>query len=336
MKASLYILTALCLLTYWAQATPTDSLIIQFANKTRVVIHAPDKKGIQLLTGYDLNKIIREMGLKLDSIPNGKTFVINERDGKRYLSDTTLVITRRNGNVSVEVRTDKTVSGSDTVVEKKTVYDRVKSRSRSNDLKIKTDFLIGLNTWIPQGGASILANQNGKPDLQPLGSRFFAINFYRNPTLVKGKSVRLSVRYGLELAWNNYMFEENIRAGKGATQVQFNPVVESLKKSKLTVATVQLPVIPQVSFYDTEGRKTFHIGLGGFIGYRIDSYTKVKYQNNDKNRDHANFYLNDLQYGVAANIGLLKTDFFVKYNLNTVFRTNQGPDLHTISFGISL
>ena len=335
MKARLYILTVLSLLSYHAPGSPTDSLIIQFANKTRVIIHAPDKKGIQLLTGYDLNRIVREMGLKLDSIPNGKTYTIDDHDGKRYLRDTTLIITRRSGSVSVEVRT-KNPANRDTIVEHKTVYERVKSRGRSADLKIKTDFLLGLNTWTPQGTSSILANQNGGPELQPLGSRYFAINIYRNPTLVRRRSVRLSLRYGFEIAWNNYMFEENIRAGKGVTQVQFNPVVEPLKKSKLTVTAVQLPVVPQLTFYDADGRKTFHIGIGGFIGYRVDSYTKVKYQNNDTNRDHSSFYLNDLQYGLAANIGLLKTDFFVKYNLNPVFRTNQGPDVHTISFGISL
>lgn len=330
-----YSLTLLTVYCFAAQllANPADSLVINFANRTKLVIHAPDKKGIQALTAYDLNKIVREMGMKLDSVPNGRTYVIDEKNGQRYLKDTVLVVTRKGNNVNVIIESNRP-DNIDTIGSSSITYQKVRKRVSDSGLKIKTDFQIGLNTFISQ--SALPAYPNGVYDLTPLGSRYFAINFYRNPTLIKGKSARLSVRYGLEVAWNNYMFEENIRANKGATAVEFAPVMESLKKSKLTVATVQLPVVPQVSFYNDNGKKTFHIGLGGLIGYRIDSYTKVKFENNDKRRDHSNFYLNDLQYGLVANIGLLKTDLFVKYNLNSVFRTNQGPDLRTISFGISL
>ncbi len=334
MKTCTALLISLYILTQPTQAATVDSLIINFANRTKIIIHAPDKKGIQLLSQYDLNRIVRDMGLRLDSVPAGKTYLINEHNGQRYLTDTTLIIRHKDGSVRIEINTNRELS-YDTAKTTERRYQRTIGHSRTNDSKIKTDFMLGLNTWIPQA-ASLPGNQGVAPDLKPLGSRYFAINIYRNPTLIKGRKARISIRYGLELAWNNYMFEENIRAQKGTDQILFSPVVESLKKSKLTVATIQLPIMPQVNFYNADGRKTFHIGLGGFIGYRIDSYTKVKYQNNDKNRDHTNYYLNDLQYGVATNIGLLKTDFFVKYNLNSVFRSNQGPDMHTISFGISL
>lgn len=310
---------------------PADSLVINFANRTRLVIHAPDKKGIQGLVAYDLNKMIREMGLKLDSIPAGQTYIIDEKNGQRYLKDTVLVVTKDGNDVNILINGNETQK-EDTI----TTYTYTSQKSRTSDsgLKIKTDFHIGLNNWISQN--QTMMYQNGIYDLKPLGSRYFAINFYRNPTLAKGKKVRLSIRYGLEIAWNNYMFEENIRANKGVTAIEFAVVNEPLKKSKLTVATLQLPVVPQLSFYNESGRKTIHIGLGGFLGYRVDSYTKVKFENDDKRRDHANFNLNDFQYGLIANLGLLKTEFFVKYNLNSVFRTNQGPDLRTITFGISI
>lgn len=315
-------------------ANPSDSLVINFTNRTKLIIHAPDKKAIQALTGYDLNKIIREMGMKLDSVPNGRTYVIEEKNGQRYLKDTVLVVTRKGNDVSIVVNGSQPTK-SDTVRRDEKANQRQRKESNSSSsTKVKTDIQIGLNNWISKSTSPVYPSD--VYNLRPIGSRYLAVNFYRNSTLVKGRSVRMSIRYGLELAWNNYMFEENVRAGKGINAVEFNPVTELLKKSKLTVTTIQLPVVPQFSFYNADGRKTFHLGVGGFVGYRIDSYTKVKYQNNEKNRDHSNFYLNDFQYGLVANIGLLKTDFFVKYNLNSVFKTNQGPDLRSISFGISL
>lgn len=318
----------------FATANLADSLVINFANRTKLIIHAPDKKAIQVLTGYDLNKIIREMGLKLDSIPDGRTYVMEERNGQRYLKDTVLVITRKGNDVSITVNSNQYPKTDTTSREVKMEQRPKKGGSSGSGTKVKTDIQIGLNNWI--AGSASSAYISNSYVLRPLGSRYFAINFYRNPLLIKGKSARLSIRYGLEIAWNNYMFEENIQISKGANAIEFLSVPESLKKSKLTIATLQLPVVPQLNFYNKGNKKSFHIGLGGFIGYRIDSYTKVKYQNDDKKRDHSNFYLNDLQYGIVTTIGLLKTDLFVKYNLNSVFRTGQGPDLRSISFGISL
>lgn len=88
-------------------ATPVDSLVIRFANRTRMVIYAPDKAGIQALSNYDLNKIVREMGMKLDSVPGGQT-AISQQDGDRFLKDTVLVVTKKKNGVTI------VINGSDT------------------------------------------------------------------------------------------------------------------------------------------------------------------------------------------------------------------------------
>lgn len=335
MKALILTITTLCLLARSGQAMPKDSLVINFANRTKLVVYAPSKKGIQALSGYDLNKIVREMGMKLDSVPNGQTYIrIDEQTGQRYRKDTVLVVTQKGSNLNVSLNASQDFRNDTTENTERGVYQRFRNRRKNSDLKLKTDFLIGLNNWISQRSSPLYSRDDWK--LRPIGSRFFAVNLYLNPTLARSKTVKLSLRYGLELAWNNYMFDKDIRLEKATSQVVLTPASEPLKKSKSTVTSILLPVMPQLSFYNNEGRKTFHIGLGGFIGYRLDSYTKVKYQNNDKDRIHSNYYLNDLQYGLAANIGLLKADLFVRYNLNNIFQTDRGPDLRTLSFGISI
>ncbi|MCY7359854.1 MAG: hypothetical protein LH609_20870, partial [Rudanella sp.] len=99
MKRNITLTTTLLLLmvtTLPTIANPTaDSLIIQFANRTKVVIYAPNREGIKALSKYDLNKIVRDMGMRLDSVPNGQTSIsIDSREGGRYLRDTVLIITR--------------------------------------------------------------------------------------------------------------------------------------------------------------------------------------------------------------------------------------------------
>src|SRR5205823_3086637 len=98
--------------------------------------------------------------------------------------------------------------------------------------------------------------------LKPLGSRYFAISAGAMPTLIRSKYASLKLYYGVEVAWNNFMFEDNKIAEKGATGISFTDAGRELQKSKLTVCTLGIPVVPRVTFYDSDGRKVCHIGFG--------------------------------------------------------------------------
>ncbi|MDB5243095.1 MAG: hypothetical protein JWP57_3720 [Spirosoma sp.] len=313
-----------------ASTNPTDSLVIRFANRTRMVIYAPDKAGIQALSSYDLNKIVREMGMQLDSVPGGQKAI--SRDGGQYLKDTVLVVTKKKNGVTIIVKGSGDTTQRDSARNRRD-YTRTAVRRGVNSFKSGIDFQVGLDTWIRRANQGL--GNLASPDLLPLGSRYLSIAFSQRPTLVDGKRAKLSLYYAVEGAWNNYMFQDDILLQKGPSSVLFTPSAESLKKSKLTTFSAQLPVVPRLSFYNAAGRKVFHIGLGGFVGYRLDSYTKIKRQNDDKSREHSNFYLNDFRYGLVGHLGILKTNLFVKYDLNPVFQAGKGPDVRTLSFGIT-
>lgn len=332
-----------------ARQTSGDSLIIQFANRTKMVIYAPDRDGIRNLSKYDLNKIVREMGMKLDSVPNGQTSIsIDSKDGSRYLRDTVLVITtnkdEKGGSIRIIYRGDGKSKNDSTITvreaAKEYAKEQIKRKKKSgSDFGVKTDFLIGLNTLITQ--TETAPYNSDSYALRPIGSRFFGISFGQRPTLVKGKNARLSLHYALEVNWNNFMFDNKVTVRRGASlqmpeRIEFAPIQEQIDKSKLTIANLQLPVVPRITFYNTNGRRAGHIGLGGFVGYRIDSYTAIKYGRRNKVRDHDSFFQNDLRYGLMAHLGIGKTGFFVKYDLNPIFKTGQGPDVRALSFGISL
>ena len=80
-----------------------DSLIVQFGNNTRLIIQAKDKDGILSLRQYDLNKIVRDMGAALDSSDKETYIYINEQNGRKYLKDTVLVISRKDGEVKITI-----------------------------------------------------------------------------------------------------------------------------------------------------------------------------------------------------------------------------------------
>lgn len=327
-----YILfTCLILKSLYALCTPADSLIIRFGTKGRIAVYAPTKDQLKGITKYDLNRIVKDMVTKLDSVPEGQVYVIDEEDGSEYRRDSVAVVKKTGRSLTIRIGRGK--NGKDT-----TDYYRERTRETSNsnrsNWKVNTDFHLGLNTWAGGPGAQVY---NGNSyELDPLGSRYFAISATQNPAIVRTSRFRLSIRYGLQVAWNNFMFQEGIVVRKGPTVVLFEPYPTPLTKSKLTVSNLEIPLVPQFSFYNSARKRAFNIGVGGFVGYRIDSYTKIKQENGNKFHDHAGFYLNNFQYGVLGNIGLANLNFFVKYNLNTSFQSGQGPTVHPLSFGITI
>ncbi len=117
-------------------------------------------------------------------------------------------------------------------------------------------------------------------------------------------------------------------------------------KSKLTATYLNASLIPLLDFggnrrkstlFDDHGSDSFRIGVGPYVGYRIDSYSKQVYKDGEKrsNRDHDNFYLNNMRYGLRAQIGFNDIDLFINYDMNELFAAGKGPQLNAFSFGVT-
>ena len=321
-----------------AFTNPADSLVIRFANRTRMVIYAPDKAGIQALSNYDLNKIVREMGMQLDSVPGGQAAI--SRNGDQYLKDTVLVVRKKKNGVTITINgsgdTIRTDSDRNNRDDSDRDYERARRRKREGD---GWDFSfdgggLGLTNFVQRN--TVPGYSEESYSLRPLGSRYVSVALGVMPTIIRGKRASLKLYYGVELAWNNFMFENDVIPEKTPGGIAFTDAGRDLKKSKLTVCTLGIPVVPRVTFYNSQNRKVCHIGLGGYANYRIDSYRKIKELDGDKDRRHSNFDLANYRYGLMAHLGIGKTDFFVKYDLSPVFKEGKGPDVRAVSFGFGL
>ena len=92
-------------------------------------------------------------------------------------------------------------------------------------------------------------------------------------------------------------------------------------------------------FFDGDHYESFRIGIGPYVGYRIDSYSKNVIEvdgEKHKDRNHENFYLDNFRYGLRLQIGFRDTDLFFNYDLNELFTAGKGPKLNAFSFGITL
>ena len=248
--------------------------------------------------------------------------------------------------VTVEENTDG--SGNDRVsvrVGSSAKSDSVRTAERKAKQEEKANRAVHSNFDIDLGLNALTNKQrdlNGNAlDLRPVASRYISLNWHYDIRLGR-KGSALFLRTGPELAFNNYMLDNNYQFVNlnGITVLQKPAEVgRNLEKSKLSVSSINLPLMPMLSFQDRKGHDSFRIGAGGFVGYRLGSHTKLKYEDDGstkKDKDRGSYNLEDFQYGVQGTIGIRSIDLFAKYNLNNVFKDNRGPQAQTISFGLSL
>ena len=70
-----------------------DTITINFGNQSKIVIYLSDKSDLQALQNYDINKMLEDLSISIDTIENDvKVLKIEDVTGTKYLEDTTIVI----------------------------------------------------------------------------------------------------------------------------------------------------------------------------------------------------------------------------------------------------
>lgn len=247
----------------------------------------------------------------------------------------------KDGNEEVHVSFNGVVVKDGTEETKVVWRDTTRVNRRTQGYGSRTGFNIylGLNAFSNTG--SIGGQYNSKDfELSPFGSRYFGFGWTRSTYISKGQSAALKLSYGLEFSWYNFMFENNRYIVKGANNIEFKDYVDNngqpvdLSRNKLTVAYINLPIMPYVAF--KRGSAVSYIGAGGYVGYRLDSYTKTKEdKSGDKAWNHSSFYINNVRYGLAFELGLKDfPDLFFNYDLTDLFQTGRGPKVGGLNFGV--
>ena len=320
-----------------------DTLIVQFGNNTRLIVQAKDKSEIRNLKQYDLNKIIRDLGATLDSSGKETYIYINEQNGRKYLKDTVLVVSRKDGEIKISINDSPSSSSTEKKEEK---YEKDNDASSSHDdgkitrsvtRRYKSprngfDVLVGLNTYAQN---TPLAYNKEDYDLLPWGSRFVSLSWVRGAAISRGKDASLGLDLGVDVAWYNLMFDGNNTVRKDANAISFPTASKDLHKSKLTAAYINLSLMPTLAIH--RGPISY-FSAGMYAGYRLDSYTKTQETRKGRSeRIHSNYYLNNFRYGFGAELGIRHfPDLFMQYDLGELFQTNKGPAARMISFGIRL
>ena len=204
--------------------------------------------------------------------------------------------------------------------------------------------LNGLSGEVPQINLAIYPMYYLQTDseLKPFSSRYVSVEFSESLTLVKGKKSAFRLGLGISFDWYNFMFDHNRLVQKANQGAIFQPKFDAqrneiaLSKNKLTISYINIPIMPHVVFNKNSGVQM--IGLGGYVGYRIDSWTKsIEEKTENLHRVSSNFNLNQFRYGLRAEFAFKKMpSLFFNYDLSPLFEKNSSPNLTGFSFGIRL
>ena len=299
-----------CAMTAQAQ----DTLKVELGGN-KIIIIAKDKDGLKNLSQVDLNKIVAEAIKKADS---------TRTNDKTKTTEPTVIVYQPNDDFNNYYESE---------YGKRDLRKRRYRRGRSY---VRNYFAVdlGFNNYLENGS---FPDETGKNyGLGAFGARYISVGWYRRTSFFRSP---LYLTVGLEVSWNNYMFQNNTYITQDSTGVQFrdyaaNNAGATLDKSKLTAIYANIPLLLGFKFRNEYGRTTFRFDVGGYVGYRLDSYAKIKPSGAGTQRPHNKYYLNNVRYGLMTHLGFRGFLLFAKYDMNNLFVTDKGPELNSFSFGV--
>jgi hypothetical protein len=317
-----------------AQIKPADTVVIRVGEASKIVVTVQHKKDLETMKQYDFQKLMTALLAKLEA----KDTAANLAPASEYLNQQPppeTNITDENEDTTEEVYYPR---------ERVTTYTGRGERRYRRRTYHSINFDLGTNNYLSNG--KFPDQDNSLYTVKPWGSWYVGINSTQR-TRLTGK---FFVEWALGVSWYNFKFQDQQTIlSKDENSVIFSSDSRDadFKKSKLTATFINASLVPMIdfggnrrkpSFFDGYNASSFRIGAGPYVGYRIDSYSRQVFtEDGDKRkpRNHDNFYLNNLRYGLRLQVGFDDVDFFFNYDLNELFIENKGPQLNAFSFGVT-
>ncbi|GAA4358100.1 hypothetical protein GCM10023185_23320 [Hymenobacter saemangeumensis] len=220
----------------------------------------------------------------------------------------------------------------------KTPADTTRKKNKGEKHRVELRFDFGLNTLVNRETNAT----GGVPSLSTWGSNYVNVGLDYVFPLFTHKHTRMAFTLGPQLSFNDLELRGNEVwvERNGRTLAERAPNDVQVDKARMLVTTLNMPLMLHLRLRNARGKNTLSVGAGGFAGYRLSSSSLVEYTlagSDDEREDKVSgrFHLNDWQYGLQGQIGFHWLTFFAKYNLNSLFNENRGPQAQVLSFGLN-
>jgi hypothetical protein len=187
-------------------------------------------------------------------------------------------------------------------------------------------------TLVIDMGLNFLLDAPDNMDTKIFASRGF--NLYYMYEYYLGES-RFAFLPGIGFGFLKYEFKDNVTLSdiSGNDTLRMieldDEVYQDVKKSQLAVNYVDIPLELRFTTNKDIKGKGFMIAVGGKFGFKIDSYTRLKYKQEDetkKSKLKQDYNLNTFRYGVQARLGWRGINAYGYYALSPLFDEGEGPE----------
>jgi hypothetical protein len=244
-----------------------------------------------------------------------KTFRIRVNDNEDYDS-------RR--NVRLREREDK--------------WEQKGKRNRSTTTQFV--FAMGVNNVLVDNKLSSLETSN----YQFWQSHFYELGWTWK-TRMDREASKLYFKYGVSFLWNNLRLKNNMYHVVNGNMTDMVVHPENLSESRLRHVQMNFPVHFEWDFSNngeySDGTKrdrtnqSLRLGIGAFAGFKLGTRQYIEYVNSTNVKveelQKDNFNMNIFNYGVSAYLAYRSTGFYVKYDMNPLFKNT---DVKNISLGV--
>lgn len=212
---------------------------------------------------------------------------------------------------------------------------RVERRRRKSFQNNWSGFELGINGYLSPDNSFTL-----QPEAEPIDLRYnksVVVNLNLWQQSFPLVSNQLGLVTGLGIGWNNYRFDNQTRLIHNSQGVQFEEEERNMRKNKLTLTWINVPLMLELQNSGRRNSQNFHIAGGMILGARIGTHAKYVYDSNGKKRkekDYNDFNVQPFRFDATARIGWSHINLFATYSLNSLFRENKGPELYPFSVGI--
>ncbi len=161
-----------------------------------------------------------------------------------------------------------------------------------------------------------------------------------SPPVSLGFTRHFGLVTALGVNFNNYRFDGNMSLvvdDDGMTAPVYPAEPIRFEKSKLATVYGFIPVMLELQLPVNHGG-TINLGAGVIGAVKLGSHTKVVYYDDGKQKDknHDDFNLNVLRYGVTARAGYEMVHVYGTFYLSPMFEDNRGPELYPFEIGLAL
>jgi hypothetical protein len=146
----------------------------------------------------------------------------------------------------------------------------------------------------------------------------------------------IGVLTGAGFSFMNFRFDQaKITVEKNSEGLLIPVTLESAKKSKLNLNYLTIPLILEVNTPLKLNNQHLSLAAGVIGGLNIGNHTKIKYDDNSKEKVRGNFNVNPFKYELTGRLGLGEFCLFANYSMTPLFKEGKGPELYPLVVGIS-